>query len=173
MFGTLFTGKLLDHDYARVKSSYSGPAEDFPLEYARFRLLYVFSFLQIAAVITFGWTLDKGVHIAVPVICTFVQGWAFISIYSVVATYMVDVWTSQSASGTAALNLARCLMGAGGTAAVLPIVRAVGVGWAFTITTGVMVVALGLVVVQMKWGSKWRRKREDKLKRIAGGDPEG
>ncbi|PQE17372.1 MFS multidrug transporter protein [Rutstroemia sp. NJR-2017a BVV2] len=160
--GTLTTGKLLDLHYRRVKNAYSGPPEDFPLEQARFRLLYAFSLLEIAAVITFGWTLDKGVHISVPIICTFALGWAVISIYSVIATYMVDVWTKQSASGTAALNLSRCLIGSGGTAAILPIVRAVGVGWAFTICTGVLVLSLGLVVVQMRWGGKWRRKREKK-----------
>jgi predicted MFS family arabinose efflux permease len=161
--GTLTTGKLLDLHYRRVKNSYSGPPEDFPLEQARFRLLYAFSALEIAAVIIFGWTLDKGVHISVPIICTFALGWAVISIYSVIATYMVDVWTKQSASGTAALNLSRCLMGSGGTAAILPVVRAVGVGWAFTICTGVLVLSLGLVVVQMRWGGKWRRKREKKV----------
>jgi MFS family permease len=111
----------------------------------------------------FGWTLQHGVHIAVPIICTFILGWAATSIISVVNTFMVDVYPKKGASATAALNLARCLMGAGGTAAVLPIVNTIGAGWTFTIWVGVMLAGLGLVVLQLQNGQKWRRKREDKL----------
>lgn len=110
----------------------------------------------------FGWTLEKGVHIAVPIICTFVLGWSATSIISVVSTFMVDVYSKKGASATAALNLLRCLMGAGGTAAVLPIVNAIGAGWTFTLLVGVMVIALGLVEVQIRRGLGWRKRRARK-----------
>ncbi|KAH7407270.1 putative multidrug transporter, partial [Cadophora sp. MPI-SDFR-AT-0126] len=159
IIGTLTTGKFLDMDYARFKKGFDGAAEDFPLEKARLRTLYLWSVLQMGACLVFGWTLEKGVHIAVPIICTFVLGWAATSIISVVSTFMVDVYPKKGASATAALNLLRCLMGAGGTAAVLPIVNGIGAGWTFTLLVGIMIVALGLVEVQIRRGLGWRKRR--------------
>ncbi|CAL3973495.1 unnamed protein product [Diplocarpon coronariae] len=157
--GTSTTGKFLDIDYARFKKSFSGDAEDFPLEKARLRTLYLWSGLQISSVLVFGWTLDKSVHIAVPIICTLILGWSATSIISVMSTFMVDIYPKKSASATAALNLMRCLMGAGGTAAVLPTVNVIGAGWTFTSLAGILLLGLGLVVVQMAKGPGWRKRR--------------
>ncbi|KAH6724902.1 putative multidrug transporter [Leptodontidium sp. MPI-SDFR-AT-0119] len=162
IIGTLTTGKFLDFDYRHFKASFTGSAEDFPLEKARLRTLYVWSVLQMGACLVFGWTLEKGVHITVPIICTFILGWAATSIISVVSTFMVDIYPKKGASATAAVNLLRCLMGAGGTAAVLPLVNRIGAGWTFTFLVGVMVVALGLVEVQMRRGLGWRKRRARK-----------
>jgi MFS family permease len=168
IIGTLTTGKFLDFDYRRIQKSFTGPASDFPLEKARLRTIWLWSGLQIASVLVFGWTLQYKVHISVPIICTFILGWCATSIISVVNTFMVDIFNKKSASATASLNLVRCLMGAGGTAAVLPIVNAIGVGWTFTLLVGIMMASLGLVWVQMRWGMMWRKRRESKELELAG-----
>ncbi|KAK9259181.1 major facilitator superfamily domain-containing protein [Lipomyces tetrasporus] len=139
IIGTLTTGKLLDSDYRRNKDRYIGSPEFFRLERARLR---------------------TEVRIAVPIICTFIVGWAATSSQSVITTFLVDVFPRRSASASAALNLARCLLGAPGTGTVLPIVNAITVGWTFTVFTGVMLVALGLVLLQMSYGAGRRRLRE-------------
>lgn len=162
IIGTLTTGKFLDFDYNRFKTTFSGSAEDFPLEKARLRSIWLWGPLQIASILVFGWTLDYGIHISVPIICTFLIGWAATSIQSVVTTMLVDIYPKKSATATAALNLVRCLMGAGGTAAVLPIVNGIGVGWTFTMLAGVMLVGLGLMVVQISKGVSWRKRRKAK-----------
>lgn len=159
IIGTLTTGRFLDYDYARFKASFDGHPDEFPLERARLRSLWLWAGLQIAAVLVFGWTLEYGVHISVPIMCTFVLGWAATSIISVVNTFLVDIFPAKGASATAALNLLRCLMGAGGTAAVLPVVNGIGVGWTMTIATGLMAASVGLVVLQMRRGPGWRRRR--------------
>jgi len=138
---------------------YSGPPEDFPLEKARFQTLWIWSGLQCASVLVFGWMVDKGVHVSVPIIATFVLGWSTTSLQSIITTFMVDVFPDRSASAVASLNLARCLIGAGGTAAVLPLIDAIG---AYTAITAVQVLASGLIAVQMRHGARWRRKREVK-----------
>jgi hypothetical protein len=51
-------------------------------------------------------------------------------------------------------------MGAGATASVEPTIQRLGVGWTFTLWTGLMVLSLSLVGVQMRYGKMWRRKRE-------------
>jgi MFS family permease len=164
--GTLTTGKFLDFDYNRVKSLYEGNPEDFPLERARLRTLWLWAGIQIASVLVFGWTMEYHVNIAVPIICTFFLGWSATSIIGIITTYMVDIFPKKGASATAALNFVRCLMGAGGTAAVLPITNAIGVGWTFTLWAGLMLAALGLIILQMAKGQKWRRRRQ-RIKTLA------
>lgn len=145
IIGTALTGKILDADYRRIKVRYTDDPSAFPLKSARLRLIWVYAPMQCAAVLVFGWTLDKGVSMAVPIVCLFFLGWTAISIQSIVSTFLVDVYTEKSASAMAALNLVRCLLGAAGTAAVAPCVGAMNVGWTMTLLAGVMVVGMGLI----------------------------
>ncbi|KAL7419949.1 hypothetical protein Q5752_005868 [Cryptotrichosporon argae] len=160
MIGTLTTGRFLDRDYARFKARFTGT--DFPIEHARLRTVWLWSPLEWGALLLFGWTLDRGVHIAAPIAATFGLSWTAMSTQSIINTYLVDVFPRSSASATAALNLARCLVGAGATAAVDPTIQAMGVGWTFTLWTGLCAVSLGLVGVEMRYGGGWRRRREGK-----------
>ncbi|GMK58654.1 hypothetical protein CspeluHIS016_0600960 [Cutaneotrichosporon spelunceum] len=160
MLGTLTTGKLLDHDYKRMHARFTGDPADFPIEHARLRTVWCWSPLQWFAMLLFGWTLDKHLHMAAPIVASFVLAWAAMSIQSVISTYIVDVFPTKSASATAALNLARCLLGAATTAAVEPTMKRIGTGWTFTLWTGLLVLSLLLLGVQNRWGAVWRRRRE-------------
>ncbi|KAJ3544898.1 hypothetical protein NM208_g2784 [Fusarium decemcellulare] len=143
IIGTLITGKILDIDYRRVKAHHESRSaidpEDseaqFPLEKARLRLVPLFSLLQCLSIILFGWTIQypDRVHIAVPIISTFITGWTAVSTQSVVMTYLVDVFHDRSAAASASLNLARCLFAAGGTSFVMPMINGIGVGLAFAV----------------------------------------
>ena len=156
ILGTITTGKFLDFDYRRVKAKYTGDDDGFPIERARLRTMWLWAGLQCASVLVFGWTIDKHVHISVPIITTFFTGWAEIAIQAATSTFLVDVFPKQSASATAALNLSRCLMGAGGTAAIIPLANAISVGWSFTLCTGVLLISLLLLLAQMQCGPRWR-----------------
>jgi multidrug resistance protein len=177
MVGTLITGKILNFDYRRVEARHKAVAthelhqnstvgerssvnEDFPIEKARLRLVPLFSILQCLSIILFGWSINypKQVHIAVPIVSTFITGWTAVSTQSVIMTYLVDVFHDRSAAASASLNLARCLLAAGGTSFVMPMINGIGVGWAFTVCVAVQVLALGLLVVQWKFGARWRRE---------------
>lgn len=155
ILGTVLTGKALDLDYRRMQKRYPS-VEGFPLEKARLRTVWVLAPMQCATVLIFGWALDKGVQISVPIICLFFLGWAAVSIQSVVSTFLVDIYSDRSASATASLNLVRCILGAGGTAFVAPCTTGIGIGWTFTLFAGIMLVSVGLVLVQMVYGPSWR-----------------
>lgn len=166
MVGTLVTGRILDLDYRRVKATFesraSGTAaeagnissdviinreedpESFPIEKARLRLVPVFSLLQCLSIILFGWTIQypRHVHIAVPIVSTFITGWTAVSTQSVIMTYLIDIFPDRSAAASASLNLARCLFAAGGTSFVMPMINGIGVGLTFTICVAVQAVAL-------------------------------
>ncbi|TPX17865.1 uncharacterized protein E0L32_002966 [Thyridium curvatum] len=181
MIGTLITGKILDVDYRRVKAKHESRAahiennlsvseqeatddiSDFPIEKARLRLVPVFACIQGLSILLFGWTVEypERVPIAVPIVSTFVTGWTAVSMQSVVMTYLVDVFSSQSAAASASLNLARCLLAAGGTSFIMPMVDGIGVGIAFTVCAIVQVVSLGGIVVQWKFAATWRKQDED------------
>uniref|UniRef100_A0A093XV19 Quinidine resistance protein 1 n=1 Tax=Talaromyces marneffei PM1 TaxID=1077442 RepID=A0A093XV19_TALMA len=170
MVGTLITGKILDKDYRRVKAKYessldsergeSRQEEDFPLEKARLRLVPTFSLLQCLSILLFGWTIQypHKVHIAVPIVSTFITGWTAVSTQSLIMSYLVDIFHDRSAAAGASLNLARCLFAAGGTSFVMPMINGVGVGVAFTICAAVQVVALVGPLVQYKFATGWRRE---------------
>lgn len=183
MVGTLITGWILDMDYRRVKASHEAKASqvdpetgrdqaqahgitqpEFPLERARLRLVPAFSIIQCISLTAFGWSVHYApqVHIAVPIITTFVTGWTAVSTQSIIMTYLVDVFSDRSAAASASLNLARCLFAAGGTSFIMPMVNGVGAGLAFTICVIVQVFALSGVVVTWKFGPRWRREVEGK-----------
>ncbi|KAI0555332.1 major facilitator superfamily domain-containing protein [Xylaria curta] len=182
IIGTLITGKILDVEYRRAKANHApalsedrSEAEleqsqqnniDFPLEKARLRLLPILALLQCTSILTFGWTIQYRVHIAIPITTTFITGWAAVSIISIVTTYLIDVFTEQKAASSASLNLARCLLAAGATGIVTPMIAAVDIGWTFSIAVAVQLVALIGVGIQQRFGGKWRVAAE-KAKRQA------
>jgi predicted MFS family arabinose efflux permease len=174
MIGTIITGKILDKDYRRVQEEYnrshateSGATQatvddhNFPLERARFRLIPIFVLLQCLSVLLFGWTVQYTVHIAVPIVATFITGWTSVSTQTIVTTYVVDTFSDKSAAATASLNLARCLFAAGGASFIIPLVNRVGAGSAFTICAGGQLVAVIALVVQVRFAGDWRRKAKE------------
>lgn len=158
IIGTVLVGKFLDYDYKKILQKFGGDEQSVPIEKARLRTVWIWSALECSSVLLFGWTVDRGVHISVPIIALFVLGWAAISIQSAVSTFLVDIHHNQSASATASLNLVRCLLGAGGTAVIGPMIHGINVGWSFTLLTGVMISLSGLVLLQMFYGSSWRSR---------------
>ncbi len=47
---------------------------------------------------------------------------------SVIITYLLDLFPSQSAADSASLNIARCLFAVGGTSFVMPVINGIGMG---------------------------------------------
>lgn len=54
----------------------------------------------------------------------------------------------------------RCLMSAGGTAAIIPMCEAMTVGGAFTFMAGVFACLVGVIVWVMRKGMGWRQEKE-------------
>jgi MFS family permease len=185
--GTLVTGRILDADYRRLRAKHDSATsqeletgsdqsiraqnyeDEFPLERARLLRIPIFALLQCASVLTFGWTINYSdrVHIAVPIITTFITGWTVVSTVSAVMTYLIDVFPENQAAATASVNLARCLLAAGGTSIVMPLINALGVGWTFTIAVAVQLVAFAGLGIQWRFGGKWR-VAADKARQAAG-----
>lgn len=159
MIGTMITGRFLDTEYRRVQAKYEAAAEvgagqRFPLEKARLRLIPIFASLQTLSVVLFGWTIEYSVHIAVPIIATFITGWTSVSTQTIVTTYLVDMFSEKSAAATASLNLCRCLFAAAGTSFIAPMINKIGAGAAFSACAAAQVVAVGGLVIQRRNASR-------------------
>ena len=84
LFGSWINGKVLDAEYQRIKRKlerranedpeYDVRPEDvtkdvnFPIEYARFRTMPIYFVIYVAVGIGYGWALQRGANIAVPLV---------------------------------------------------------------------------------------------------------
>jgi hypothetical protein len=82
---------------------------------------------------------------------------------------LIDIHPGKPGTASAANNLTRCLVGAGASAAIIPMIDAMGIGWAFTLVGGLYVLGCPILIALMVWGVKWREelrvKRERKDRR--------
>lgn len=75
----------------------------------------------------------------------------------------------NAAAATASNNLVRCLLGAGATALIDPMLDAMGRGWCFTFIALVMLLMLPLLLVVIRLGPGWRKERQAKIDRAVEG----
>ncbi|KAJ9109769.1 hypothetical protein QFC19_001999 [Naganishia cerealis] len=58
-----------------------------------------------------------------------------------------------------------CLIGAGATSVIDPVINAIGEGWAFTLFSGIIIVLTPMPIILVKKGPSWRKARVDAAKR--------
>ncbi|KAK6225712.1 hypothetical protein QIS74_01759 [Colletotrichum tabaci] len=160
--GSTLTGKILDWDYARIKKRVeaSDGACPFPKEYARMRTMPILLVLFSGAVIAWGFCVDNGVHIAVPLVIQVVLGYTSISILNTTMTLMIDILQTRSSSATACTNLVRCLLAALLVGLIDRMTSALRISWTYVLLGGVCALLLPLMYIEMKVGPKWRMKRD-------------
>ncbi|KAI9300120.1 major facilitator superfamily domain-containing protein [Cunninghamella echinulata] len=145
ILGSLFSGKLLDYNFKMVSNEYqqNHPSDmivergkvplDFPIYYARLRYTWVFIVLAQLITIIYGWLLQIGAPLAVPIIIQFIVSFCMVALQSGVQTLIVDLFPGKGASISASNNLVRCLLGAIATVTVDAGISSVGVGMFFVV----------------------------------------
>ena len=110
-----------------------------------------------ACMLIYGWSIEKRVGgIPLPVICMFVQGIAQLMCFPSLNTYCVDVMQRRSSETVAGNYVIRYVFAAAGSAACLPTIERIGVGWFSTISAAFLVVAALGTWVTAEHGWKWR-----------------
>jgi len=110
-----------------------------------------------ACMLIYGWSIEKEVGgIPLPVIVMFIQGVAQLFCFPSLNTYCLDVYKNQSAEVVAGNYVIRYVFAAAGSAACLPAIQKIGVGWFSTISAGFLVVAAIGVWFTAKNGKSWR-----------------
>ncbi|KAH7073949.1 major facilitator superfamily domain-containing protein [Paraphoma chrysanthemicola] len=124
-----------------------------------------------ACMIVYGWSVEKRVGgVALPVVMMFLQGVAQLFCFPSLNTYCLDVMQSRSAEVVAGNYFMRYMFAAAGSAACLPAVRAVGVGWFSTISALFLVAGAAGTYITALYGKTWREAIDEKKATRKGGD---
>ena len=164
------TGKAIDWNYRRHAKRHGFPLTrnrhqdltNFPLEKARLEVALPLLYLGNAGCIAYGWTLEYRTNLSGPLILLFVFGYGSMAAFQVMQILMVDINPGNAASATAANNLFRCLLGAGSTAVVLPMIDRMGIGWAYTFAALLWIALSPSLWLLMKYGPGWRKEKKEK-----------
>ncbi|KAK1981614.1 major facilitator superfamily domain-containing protein [Colletotrichum cereale] len=161
--GSTLTGKVLDWDYVRIKRRIEASDDGgvlFPKEYARMRTMPVLLVLFSGAVVAWGFCVDMGVHIAVPLVLQVVLGYTSIATLNTTMTLMIDILQTRSSAATACTNLVRCWLAALLVGLIDKMTSALRISWSYVLLGGACALLLPLMYVEMKVGPKWRLKRD-------------
>lgn len=160
-------GKLLDFNYRRVAGQVGFKIDRkrgdnlryFPIERARLGIIWPMLFIGLSCVLCYGWIMEINAPLAAPLVLQFFIGLCLNGAFNIMGTLLVDLYPQSPATATAANNLVRCFMGAGGTGIINLMIATMGRGWCFTFITLVCVGATPLLWIELKWGPGWREER--------------
>lgn len=170
LVSAISTGKAIDWNYRRhaKKNGFSltknrhQDLTHFPVERARLEVALPLLYVGNIGSIAYGWALDYKTNLAGPLIMLFVFGYGSMAAFQVLQILMVDLNPGNAAAATAANNLFRCLLGAGATAVVLPMINRMGIGWAYTFASLVWIALSPTLWLLMKYGPRWRKEKKEK-----------
>ncbi|KAJ0309649.1 hypothetical protein COL516b_002899 [Colletotrichum fioriniae] len=134
----------------------------FPIEKARLEVGLPLLYLSSILLLIWGWALHLRAPVAVPCVLLFFFGVGMIGFNNTTNTLIIDIHPGKAGTATAANNFTRCLLGAAATAAIIPMINGMGVGWAFTLLALLYIVFSPALLAIMYWGVKWRQNAKDK-----------
>ena len=172
LVASIFFGKLLNWNFQRHCGIQGIPYEaskqldlaDFPIERARLQITIPSLILTVAATATWGWIVQYRAPVAVPCVVLFILGVSMIGMGNTTTALLIDLNHGRAAAATAANNITRCLVGAAASAAIQPMISAVGNGWAFVILAALFVGMSPMLIIIMTHGLKWRQWKAKKAK---------
>ncbi|MCJ1245381.1 hypothetical protein MMC30_002585 [Trapelia coarctata] len=175
MVSALLQGRLIDWNFKRHAKRLGIPItkgrqqvlKDFPIERARLEVALPMIYISSCLLIGYGWAIEYNAHLAAPLVLLFFVALTLTGSFNVMSTLIVDLHPGKAGAATAANNLARCLLGAGFTAAIIPMIDRMGRGWTYTFMAFVWLLLTPLLLATIKYGPSWRearRVRDEKAK---------
>lgn len=168
------TGMMIDWNFRRHAKRLGIPLvknqqhdlSNFPIEKARLEVAMPIVYISTASMIAYGWLLHFRTNLAGPCIFLFILGYTLIAAFNSLNILIVDFYRKSPATATAATNLVRCLLGAGASAIVIPMIDAMGTGWAYTLSALVWVAFSPVLWLLVKHGPRWRKERNEKEEKM-------
>ncbi|EYE92653.1 putative MFS transporter [Aspergillus ruber CBS 135680] len=172
ILASVITGRLLDWNYRRSAAKLAGPdatpeqiqaqKESVPVEKARSAITIPLVVMGSVTVLAFGWVVNFGVHLAAPEVLLFFIGMGQTGGFISTSTLLVDLHTTHPAAATAANNMVRSFFSAAASAAIDPMLNAIGRGWAFTLVSFIL---LGTIPFLLLLCGMWRKNRKNSAER--------
>jgi hypothetical protein len=164
LLSALSMGHVVDWNFRRYAKKLGMPIikgkqqdlQKFPIEKARLEVVVPNHVFGTMSLIIFGWTIKYQTHISGPGIMLFCLGFGISSAFNITNALLIDLHRDKPAMATAAVNLVRCLISAGGVAAIVPMIQRMNPGWAFTFLGLVYLLMIPMIFWMMKQGQKWR-----------------
>ncbi|TGO34352.1 hypothetical protein BHYA_0201g00160 [Botrytis hyacinthi] len=164
---SIINGKMLDRNYQKIARNIGFSIDrkrgdnlrHFPIERARLEIIWPLLTMGLACYLCYGWVLEKNANLAAPLILQFFLGLFINGSFNILSTLVVDLYPQSPSTATAANNLVRCLLGAGGTGIITIMIDHMGRGWCFTFIALVCIITSPMLWIELKWGPIWREER--------------
>ncbi|KAL1902319.1 hypothetical protein Sste5346_001295 [Sporothrix stenoceras] len=168
---SILQGHLLDWNYRRtarrigftIDYRRGDDLSKFPIEKARLYPMAPMVVIGVCTVIAYGWVLEYRLPLAVPLVLLFLVGLTVVGSFSILNTLIMDLYPQAPATAVAAVNLVRCLLGAGVMAFIEAMIERLGRGWNFTFWALLLVVTSPTMFLVLRFGPRWREERRLRL----------
>jgi MFS family permease len=175
LIAPILGGRLLDWNFRRLAVKHGFPVDkkratdlkDFPLEQARIQVAWPLVVVGDAALLCYGWVMHMETNLAAPLVLLFFIGLCLTGSFNCNSVMLVDLYPLSPSTATAANNLVRCFMGAGGTAIIIIMIDSMGRGWCFTFIASVVMLFSPILWILRKYGQGWRNARTERLEELA------
>ncbi|KAL8832096.1 MAG: hypothetical protein Q9191_000475 [Dirinaria sp. TL-2023a] len=191
MLASVLVGRFLNWNFRRharrlgmeVVDRKQQDLTNFPIEAARLQVVLPLMYGAAVTVISYGWVMMSHTSLAGPLVFLFLSTFCMTGCSTGLNALIVDLNLRSPGAASAAMNVARCWMGAGAVAFVNPLLKAIGLGWTSVLVAAVWVCMSPIVLVVIKRGPQWRREKrlkdekkqqeKENARRTATGNEEG
>ncbi|KAF9870953.1 major facilitator superfamily transporter [Colletotrichum karsti] len=152
LMGSTLGGRLSDHTVKRYMRKRNGLR--LPQDRLNSSLPAIFIILP-AGTLIYGWSVQKEVGgMALPIVSSFFQGLGLMWSFSGLNTYSAEALPEHRTAVISGKYIIQYSFGAGAVGGLVPMIDAIGVGWAFTITGLGAILGGTLVLMIAKFASK-------------------
>jgi MFS family permease len=167
-----FIGRLMDFNFRRlarksgveiVNNDRQVDIDKLPIERARLQISLFFVYLSAASIIPYGWIMTLS-HPPLPAVLVllFIMGLCTSASFQPISALVIDINPDKAAASSAAFNLVRCLLGAGGAALVNLMLNSLGRGWTSTMIALIWIAFSVCWWASIMFGPRWRREKREK-----------
>ncbi|KAF4258520.1 hypothetical protein KXW98_006395 [Aspergillus fumigatus] len=161
LLGSIIGGRLSDRTVKRYIARRGGLR--LPQDRLNSGLAMLCGVLPVA-VLVYGWTLEKRAGgMAVPIIAAFWAGVGLMGSFNGLNTYAAEAIPERRSEVISGKYILQYLCSAGSSAAVVPLVKVIGVGWTFTICVVLSLLGGGFVFCITRWGRVMQLWAEEKF----------
>lgn len=136
--------------------------DEFPIEMVRLQIALPLLVLGAAVLLTWGWVIKD--RAAIEGICAliFVTGIGLVGVNTAINALIIDIYPEKAGAALAAYNMCKSLFGAAASGFIDPMIKKMGLNWAFTLLSGLYLCFVPVLLLVMFRGLRWRAQRRER-----------